>query len=141
MSWNQNNQNNQSKQETKFFTIGAGWNQDGKNPSLSLDRAKLRQAIVALTNSGYDKSKVYITVFDNNRKEPGSNQPDYNLCVKIPVSHYPEQVNRQSGGWSGTAASAQREARQEQARQQEQAYKQRQNNTPYNPEEDSDIPF
>lgn len=138
MSWNQNNQN---KPETKFFTIGAGWNQDGKNPSLSLDREKLKQAFYSLNESGYSKKRIYITVFDNNRKEPGSNQPDYNLCVKIPVAHYPEQTNHNSGGWSGTAASSQRQQRQEQARQQEEAYKQRQNNSSYNDQDDSDIPF
>ena len=139
MSWNQ--QNNQNKPETKFFTIGAGWNQEGKNPSLSIDREKLRQAFFALNESGYNRPKIYITVFDNNRKEHGTNQPDYNLCVKIPVDYYPVSTNRQKGEWTGTVATAQREHRKEHARQQEQAYKQRQNNAPYNSEDDSDIPF
>jgi len=110
MSWNKENQ----EKTHKYFSIGAAWNQEGKPPSISLDRENLKKAVLALANSGDNGKKLNVSVFNNNRKR-SSKSPDFNLAVRIPIEHYPETP---TNDWSGTASSSKQQQRKEQGKQQ-----------------------
>lgn len=83
--------------EMKHYTVGAAWDSEYSVASGSIDSEKLNLAFEALNSAEEDGvistcvgEKLYFTIFENKNKK-SDNHPDYNITVRIPVSHYPEK--------------------------------------------------